>query len=164
MSDDQLFRYILIAGFAALVPVGLYHRAKAATKEKLDRRQEGLPLLISIRVLGLVGMAARTAVVAGTATAVSGAGAGHQAAQANQAAQAQAYDAQQQQAAMDAAAAQAVANAQAAQAAAAPPAPAPAPAGGGSDLMAQLNQLGALHAQGILSDEEFSAAKAKLLG
>ena len=29
--------------------------------------------------------------------------------------------------------------------------------------MTQLNQLGALHAQGILSDEEFSAAKAKLL-
>ncbi len=109
---------------------------------------------------GLVGMAARTAVVAGTATAVSGAVAGHQADKANQAAQAQAYDAQQQQAAMDAAAAQAVANAQAA--AAPPPAPA-APAGGGSDLMAQLNQLGALHAQGILSDEEFSAAKAKLL-
>jgi hypothetical protein len=105
-------------------------------------------------------MAARTAVVAGTATAVSGAVAGHQADKANQAAQAQAYDAQQQQAAMDAAAAQAVANAQAA--AAPPPAPA-APAGGGSDLMAQLNQLGALHAQGILSDEEFSAAKAKLL-
>ena len=44
-----------------------------------------------------------------------------------------------------------------------PPAAAPAPAGGGSDLMAQLNQLGALHAQGILSDEEFAAAKAKLL-
>jgi len=77
---------------------------------------------------GLVGMAARTAVVAGTATAVSGAVAGHQADKANQAAQAQAYDAQQQQAAMDAAAAQAVANAQAA---APPPAPAaPAPAAG----------------------------------
>ncbi|GAA1956096.1 SHOCT domain-containing protein [Microbacterium deminutum] len=107
---------------------------------------------------GLVGMAARTAVVAGTATAVSGAVAGHQQDKANQAYEAQAYEAQQQQAAMDAAAAQAVANAQAA----APPPPA-APAGGGSDLMAQLNQLGTLHAQGILSDEEFAAAKAKLL-
>jgi hypothetical protein len=111
---------------------------------------------------GLVGMAARTAVVAGTATAVSGAVAGHQQKKANEAYEQQAYDAQQQQAAMDAAAAQAVANAQAAQAAAAPPAPA-APAGGGNDLMSQLNQLGALHAQGILSDEEFAAAKAKLL-
>lgn len=110
---------------------------------------------------GLIGLAARTAVVAGTATAVSGGMQRHQADKADQEYQAQAYQAQQQQAAMDAAAAQAVANAQAA----APPAPAaaPAPAGGGSDLMAQLNQLGTLHAQGILSDEEFSAAKAKLL-
>ncbi len=58
---------------------------------------------------------------------------------------------------MDAAAAQAVAKAQAA-----PPAPAPA-AGGGADMMTQLTQLSQLHAQGILSDEEFAAAKAKLL-
>ena len=120
-------------------------------KERIMMRRRGRP--------GLVGMAARTAVVAGTATAVSGAVAGHQADKANQAAQAQAYEAQQQQAAMDAAAAQAVANAQAARRRL----HAAAPAGGGSDLMTQLNQLGALHAQGILSDEEFSAAKAKLL-
>ena len=112
---------------------------------------------------GLVGMAARTAVVAGTATAVSGAVAGHQQSKANAAYEQQANDAQQQQAAMDAAAAQAVANAQAAQAAAAPPAAPAAPAGGGPDLMEQLTQLGTLHSQGILSDEEFSAAKAKLL-
>jgi hypothetical protein len=105
-------------------------------------------------------MAARTAVVAGTATAVSGAVAGHQQQKAYAAQEQQAYEAQQQQAAMDAAAAQAVANAQAA----APPAPAaPAAPGGGDDLMAQLTQLGQLHAQGILSDDEFAAAKAKLL-
>ncbi|WP_169583704.1 MULTISPECIES: SHOCT domain-containing protein [Microbacterium] len=109
---------------------------------------------------GLIGMAARTAVVAGTATAVSGSVARHQQEKANQQYEAQAYEAQQQQAAMDAAAAQAVANAQAA---APPPAPAAAPAGGGTDMMAQLQQLGTLHAQGILSDEEFAAAKAKLL-
>jgi hypothetical protein len=30
--------------------------------------------------------------------------------------------------------------------------------------MAQLTQLGQLHAQGILTDEEFAAQKAKLLG
>ncbi|GAA5195905.1 hypothetical protein GCM10025773_02810 [Microbacterium jejuense] len=111
---------------------------------------------------GLIGMAARTAVVAGTATAVSGAVAGHQQQKAYAAQEQQAYEAQQQQAAMDAAAAQAVANAQAA----APPAPAPAApaAGGGDDMMAKLTQLAQLHAQGILSDEEFAAAKAKLLG
>ena len=107
---------------------------------------------------GLIGMAARTAVVAGTATAVSGSVARHQQNKAYEQQEAQAYEAQQQQAAMNAAAAQAVANAQAAA-----PAPAPAPAGGGNDMMAQLTQLSTLHAQGILSDEEFAAAKAKLL-
>jgi hypothetical protein len=43
-----------------------------------------------------------------------------------------------------------------------PPAAAPAPAGGG-DMIEQLKQLGELHAQGILTDEEFAAQKAKLL-
>ncbi|MGN8552873.1 UNVERIFIED_CONTAM: SHOCT domain-containing protein [Microbacterium sp. SLM126] len=106
---------------------------------------------------GLVGMAARTAVVAGTATAVSGSVARHQQNKANEQYQDQAAAAQQQQAAMDAAAAQAVANAQAAAA------PAPAAPAAGDDMMAKLQQLASLHTQGILSDEEFSAAKAKLL-
>lgn len=110
---------------------------------------------------GLVGMAARTAVVAGTATAVSGSVARHQQGKANEQYEQQQYEAQQNQAAMDAAAAQAVANAQAAQAAQAPaPAAAAPPA---NDMMAQLTQLATLHSQGILSDEEFAAAKAKLL-
>ncbi len=108
---------------------------------------------------GLIGMAARTAVVAGTASAVSGGVQRHQQEKANAQYEQQAYEAQQQQAAMDAAAAQAVANAQQA----APPAPAAAPAGGGTDMMAQLTQLATLHSQGILSDDEFAAAKAKLL-
>jgi hypothetical protein len=79
-------------------------------------------------------------------------------ARAQQSAEAQAYEAQQQQAAMEAAAAQAVA----AQQAAAPPPPPAAPAGG--DLVTKLNELAQLKAQGILSDAEFEAAKAKLLG
>ena len=37
-----------------------------------------------------------------------------------------------------------------------------APSGQG-DLMEQIQKLAALHSQGVLSDEEFSAAKAKLL-
>ena len=106
---------------------------------------------------GLIGMAARTAVVAGTATAVSGSVARHQQQKYYDQSQQQAYEAQAQQAAMDQAVAQAVANAQAAQA----PAPAAAPAQ--DDLMAKITQLAQLHAQGILSDEEFAAAKAKLL-
>ncbi|WP_194398741.1 SHOCT domain-containing protein [Microbacterium atlanticum] len=107
---------------------------------------------------GLIGMAARTAVVAGTATAVSGRVQHRQQEKYYEQSQQEAYAAQQQQAAMDQAAAQAVANAQAAQAA---QAPAAAPAG--DDMMAKLGQLAQLHAQGILSDEEFAAAKAKLL-
>jgi hypothetical protein len=114
---------------------------------------------------GLIGMAARTAVVAGTATAVSGGVQRHQQAKADQQYEAQQYEAQQQQAQMDAAAQQAVAQQQAAQQAAAPaPAPAAAPAAGGTDLVAELQKLGALRDQGILSDDEFAAAKAKLLG
>jgi hypothetical protein len=42
-------------------------------------------------------------------------------------------------------------------------APAAAPAAGPS-LLDQLNQLDALHQQGALTDNEFTAAKAKLLG
>lgn len=42
--------------FVLLLPVGFYHRFRAATSEKLDRSQEGLVLLISIRLLGLIGM------------------------------------------------------------------------------------------------------------
>lgn len=52
-----------------------------------------------------------------------------------------------------------------AMAAAPPPAPPPPPAAGGtsSDDIARLQQLGALHDQGILTDEEFATQKAKLL-
>ena len=46
----------------------------------------------------------------------------------------------------------------------APPAPEPPPAAASSPMIDQLNQLATLHQQGILSDEEFAAAKAKLLG
>jgi Short C-terminal domain len=43
------------------------------------------------------------------------------------------------------------------------PAQAPAPAAS-SSMVDQLNQLAALHEQGVLSDDEFAAAKAKLFG
>lgn len=90
--------------------------------------------------MGLMRMAARTAVVAGTATAVSGRVARRQNAK---------YDAQDQQAAQQQMAAQPVY-------AAPPPAE--------EDPMQKIQQLAQLHAQGVLSDEEFSAAKAKALG
>jgi hypothetical protein len=46
----------------------------------------------------------------------------------------------------------------------APAAPASAAAPAGPSLLDQLNQLSALHEQGALTDNEFTVAKAKLLG
>ncbi len=54
-------------------------------------------------------------------------------------------------------------EAQQAQGYAPPPAAAPPPAGG-SSVADQLALLAALHRSGALSDEEFTAAKARLLG
>jgi type IV secretory pathway VirB10-like protein len=108
---------------------------------------------------GVVGTVARTAVVAGTATAVVGGMSRHQQAKAEQAADAQAYQQEQQDAAMQAAAQQAVAQQQAA---AAPPPPPPAAAG--DPTIAELERLASLKQQGILTDDEFAAAKAKVLG
>jgi putative oligomerization/nucleic acid binding protein len=84
---------------------------------------------------GLIRGVARTAVVAGTATAVS-----------NRVSRRQANRWAVQEEPV---------------AAAPPPPPPPPPA---PDPMAQLTQLGQLHAQGILTDEEFAAQKAKILG
>jgi hypothetical protein len=42
--------------------------------------------------------------------------------------------------------------------------PPPAPAAPQVDVIAQLEQLGRLHESGVLTDEEFAAQKAKLLG
>lgn len=103
---------------------------------------------------GLLGTVARTAVITGTARAT--ANAMDRSAQ-QRAAERQAYADQQaaeQQAAM---AQQIAAQQQAAQ-------PVPQPAGStGDDLIGKLQQLGQLHQSGVLSDEEFAAAKAKLL-
>lgn len=82
--------------------------------------------------MGLMRMAARTAVVAGTAQAVSG-----------RVAQKQADAQAEKQAAAEAAAAPAVAE---------------------DDQATKLTKLAELHAQGVLTDEEFAAAKAKVLG
>jgi hypothetical protein len=92
-------------------------------------------------------MAARTAVVAGTATAVSGRVQRRQAnkwdQQDQQQYEQQQYEQQQQQQ-----------QQQAAQ---------PAPEAE-DEATAQLQNLAKLHTQGVLTDEEFAAAKAKILG
>ena len=89
--------------------------------------------------MGLLRMAARTAVVAGTATAVSGR------VQRRQAAKWDEQDAQQY-------------AEQQPQVQQAPPAE---PV---DEASAQLQNLAQLHAQGVLTAEEFAAAKAKILG
>ncbi len=89
---------------------------------------------------GLLRGVARTAVIAGTATAVS-----------NRVSRRQGERWAQQE--------------EAQQAPAPPVAAAPAPqAGGEQSMIDQLKQLGELKEQGILTEEEFAAQKAKLLG
>lgn len=94
-----------------------------------------------------VGLAAGTAVMAGTAGAIH-----HH--------QEQKWAAQQDAAQQDAAEQQELAQLRAQQAAGAS---APAPAQAGSDLTSRLQQLSQLHDAGVLNDEEFAQAKAKLL-
>lgn len=111
-----------------------------------------MPLFNRFGRPGLLGLAARTAVVAGTASAVSGGMRTAQQRRAQQSAEAAEYEAQQQAAGQQAAA----------QYAAAPP-PAAPPAADGRDTIAELERLAALHTQGALTDAEFTAAKARLL-
>jgi hypothetical protein len=92
--------------------------------------------------MGLLRMAARTAVVAGTATAVSGRVARRQAARYGEPSP---YGSEPQQYAQE------------------PQQYAPEPPEAEDDT-AQLQKLAALHTQGVLTDEEFAAAKAKILG
>jgi hypothetical protein len=90
---------------------------------------------------------ARTAVVAGTATAVSNRVSRRQASRWQQ----QEYAEQQQAYAQQPPPAYA-------------PAPEAAPPPAGADMSAELERLAALRNQGVLTDDEFAAAKAKLLG
>jgi len=121
--------------------------------------------MVGRRGPGVVGTVARTAVIAGTATAVAHGvdrrmdgrdAAKQQEAEAEQAAlqsQDDIAQMQAQMAAMQAQQAQAAIQAQTA----------PGPAAGGTDLMGQLQQLAQLKDAGALTEEEYAAAKAKLL-
>ena len=95
---------------------------------------------------GLIGTMARTAVVAGTATAVTDGMRGRRSARDDEAMQPQ-----MQQNAQEAAAAPAAAQ----------PAGVAAPAG--VDVVGEIKKLADLKAAGTLTEEEFAAAKAKLL-
>ena len=57
MGDDQTFRIILALGLAAVLPFGIYYRLRSQeTREMLDRRQEGLFILLTLRPIGLAAM------------------------------------------------------------------------------------------------------------
>ena len=57
MEYEQTFRVILILGFAAIVPIGAYHRVKSqATGENLDRREEGIFILVTLRPFAIASM------------------------------------------------------------------------------------------------------------
>ena len=107
---------------------------------------------------GLLRGVARTAAIAGTATAVSGR------VQRRQAEKFADRDAQIYASREQAYAQQTAPPAYPPPPASAPPpaAPAPAPVDQGV-VIEQLKQLGELHSQGILTDEEFATQKAKLL-
>ncbi len=94
----------------------------------------------------------RGAMVAGGAYAVGK----HSANKANAAAQAEAEQ--------DARISQLEAEQQVQQAPPPPPPPAAAPAPAGDDTMEKLEKLATMHGSGALTDEEYAAAKAKLLG
>ena len=54
MEYEQTFRFILILGFAVIGPIGVYHRVKSqATGEKLDRCQEGIFILVTLRPIAI---------------------------------------------------------------------------------------------------------------
>ena len=55
MNRDATFRLVVVTGFAVVVVITLYHRLRSwASREQLDRRQEGLFILMTLRPAGLV--------------------------------------------------------------------------------------------------------------
>ena len=56
MHDESTFRIVLGLGLVVGVPIAVRHRLRARTGERLDRRQEGLALAISLRLLGAAHM------------------------------------------------------------------------------------------------------------
>jgi protein-S-isoprenylcysteine O-methyltransferase Ste14 len=53
-AHDQTLRAISIVVFLTLLPIGMYYRFKSATRETLDRRQEGLFILATLRPVAAV--------------------------------------------------------------------------------------------------------------
>ncbi len=57
MNHEEMFRIVLIVGSLIVLPIAACHRLKSqATGERLDRRQEGLFILFTLRPVGVAGM------------------------------------------------------------------------------------------------------------
>jgi protein-S-isoprenylcysteine O-methyltransferase Ste14 len=55
---DEPFRSLLSTGWMVLLPIILVYRVRSQlTREPLDRRQEGIPMLVALRLVGLVNAA-----------------------------------------------------------------------------------------------------------
>jgi protein-S-isoprenylcysteine O-methyltransferase Ste14 len=53
MNDESTLRAVLIVVMVVLLPIGMYHRVRSqSTGETLDRRQEGIFILATLRPLG----------------------------------------------------------------------------------------------------------------
>ena len=53
MNPDQTFRAVLVVACLVVLPIGIFFRFRSqATRETLDRRQEGLFILATLRPLG----------------------------------------------------------------------------------------------------------------
>ena len=50
MNDDLSFRWAFLFMAATFMPLGLYHRLRAHTGERLDRWQEGAFILFGLRL------------------------------------------------------------------------------------------------------------------
>jgi len=55
MNDEPFYRLALLAVFAGVTPIGVYHRRQAARSgERFSRRDEGLLLAVTLRLAGLI--------------------------------------------------------------------------------------------------------------
>lgn len=52
MNQDHTFRIVLVVIFLVVLPIAASYRLKSRTGEKLDRRQEGLFILVTLRLAG----------------------------------------------------------------------------------------------------------------
>ena len=56
MTDESVFRSGVIINIALTLPIGLYHRIRSQTTgEAPARREEGIFIMIGLRLCGLLG-------------------------------------------------------------------------------------------------------------